>query len=477
MLKDTRVKTLSYILASNQAPITLDLYEAERYEPAVVVQQLIGNLVYYSNFGRYEPRISESWQRVSPTQWDFKIKKGYTCENGEAITPESFKQSLIRSFKVASKKGNVPVFNKLKGFDDLVSGKETDFQGIVTSNDTLSFRFSESTRSGPLQLLSFAPFGYICEENLNSDLSWKDKSKFISSGAYKVEKIVIGKEYILAKRKEWPGFAPNSPDKIVISHVLPAKESDVKANTIIDSRTALDSIPPSLKNYPLVPEYLCAVFLGNIKNGFFSSLENRRALDNAIQEARKNYPNKLSSVAYSPFFYPSQQRVKSIINGVKINNTTQTLIIEGKMPIVGNPKYHELKILITALDSLHWKYKFNNNEFSWKEVTSQNYDVRVLGPSVGSGVESWAINVIFFSTVGINLPDPSGRVKKMLTEYENDKLTDQELTDQFLSAVEEDSAILPLNHTGLQWYISPGINTKSISPLISVARFDQVELE
>jgi MarR-like DNA-binding transcriptional regulator SgrR of sgrS sRNA len=84
-------KTLNYILTPNNIPITLNLYEAERYAPAVIVQQLIGNLVYYSNHGRYEPRISESWERVSPTQWDFKIKSGYTCENGEVITARSFK--------------------------------------------------------------------------------------------------------------------------------------------------------------------------------------------------------------------------------------------------------------------------------------------------------------------------------------------------------------------------------------------------
>jgi hypothetical protein len=147
------------------------------------------------------------------------------------------------------------------------------------------------------------------------------------------------------------------------------------------------------------------------------------------------------------------------------------------VPDLDNPKYAAFKILTTALDSLHWKYKINNNEYSWKEYSSQNYDFRIGGTSVGSGVEAWGVDMIFFSPVGPNLPDPSGRVKKMLSEYENDKLTDEDLTNQFLSIVEEDAAILPISHFGIQWYISSGINTKSISPLINIIRFDQVELE
>lgn len=478
MLTEEKSKTLSYILASNKAPITLDLNEAERYSAAVVVQQLIGNLVFYSNSGRYEPRISESWQRVSPTQWDFKLKKGYICENGELITPESFRKSLIRSFKIAAKKGDVPVFSKLIGFRDLVLGNDKDFKGITTTSDIISFHFSQPTRSGPLQLLSFAPFGYICEDNYNPDMTWKDKSKFISSGAYKVDNIVIGKEYVLVKRKEWPSFTKNSPDKILITHDIPKDENEVNSNTIIDSFTPLKVIPSKLKNYNLVPEYLCAILLGNMKdNGFFSIHENRRALDQAIQLTRKNYPNNQSNFSYSSFFYPSQRRIKPTHPQAQVNLPIKPLIIEGKIPPVDSPKYFAFKILIDAFDKLNWKYIVNNNDASWAESGNSQYDVRIMGPSIGSGVEAWGLDVIFFSHVGLNIPDPSGRVKKMLFDYENDKLSDQELTDNFLTAVEEDAAILPINHFGLQWYISSGINTQSISPLVSVIRFDQVEIE
>src|SRR5688572_28555930 len=64
---------LRYILWKPRAPITLNLFEAERYEAAVVVQPLIGNLVYYSNFGRYQPRLAQKWERVGPNVWSFEL--------------------------------------------------------------------------------------------------------------------------------------------------------------------------------------------------------------------------------------------------------------------------------------------------------------------------------------------------------------------------------------------------------------------
>lgn len=474
--KPDLLRTLFYTIYEPRAPISLNLFEAEFYEPAVVVQQLIGNLVYYSNNGRYEPRISESWERVSSIEWSFKLKKGYTCENGEEINPASFKESLIRSLKIALKQGEVPVFGKLKGFSEFASGKNNSISGIKVDGDFLIFQFSEPIRSGLLQQLSFAPFGYICTENLNSDLTWKDSKKFISSGPYKVESIDIGKEYVLSKRKEWPEFASRSPDKVVITHQIPAEEKNRK-NLIVDARRAVENIPSDLKNYPLVPEYLNAIFLGNLKHGFFGSIDNRRALDSAIQEVRKGFPQKWSNHIQSAFFYPSQQLTKKPIPNFKAQAPKSPLIIEGKQPIENTPRYFAWQILMKALDTLGWNYKINNNPPKWEEMSNPNYDIRIMNPSVGGGVEAWGLDVIFFSISGAYLPDPSGRVKQMLLKYEKDQLTDQELTEEFLSTIEEDSAILPISHFGLQWYISSQISTRSISPLISVIRFDQTELE
>lgn len=473
------LKSLNYILAQNSIPITLDLHEAERYAPAVVVQQLIGNLVYYSNHGRYEPRLSEYWKRVSPTEWEFKVRDGFICENGEKITAGGFKRSITNSIRYAFNQGGAPVFNKLVGFEEFINGNKKEIEGIRVNGSVISFLFTEPTRSGPLQLLSFAPYGYICEENVNADFSWKDNTKFISSGPYRVKKFELGKETILVKRPEWPDFAENSPERINITHVQPQQSENISKPTIADSFIDLDNLPNDLKAYKLVPEYLLTIILGTLPGSFFSKIENRMALKWAIQKVRDDIKTPRYGLEPSSFFYPSQQKAKSLVEPSldSLSVPSEPLLIEGVEPLPGKPRHYAYHILKAALDLLKWPYRFNNNEYSWKEAGNQKYDLRFLGPSIGAGVEAWSIEVTFFSPIGMNLPDPSGRVKKILQDYDSEKITEQELTDQFIAIVEEDSALLPIGHSGLKWYISPHIDTRSISPLISVIRFDQLELK
>ena len=100
---NNKSKTLNYIIYKPRSTVTLDLYEAEKYEPAIIVQSLIGNLVYYSNQGRYEPRLAKQWRRVQPDSWEFELNQGLICESGEKISTESFKQSLLRTILFLAK--------------------------------------------------------------------------------------------------------------------------------------------------------------------------------------------------------------------------------------------------------------------------------------------------------------------------------------------------------------------------------------
>jgi MarR-like DNA-binding transcriptional regulator SgrR of sgrS sRNA len=85
---------LEYVILDPRDPITLDLYEAERYEPAVVVQSLIGNLVYFSNHGRYEPRLAKQWQRVKPDLWQFELAVGVRTHSQYLVTCAAIKNSF-----------------------------------------------------------------------------------------------------------------------------------------------------------------------------------------------------------------------------------------------------------------------------------------------------------------------------------------------------------------------------------------------
>lgn len=464
--------------ASKSSPITLNLFEAERYDAAVVVQQLIGNLVYYSNKGRYEPRIAESWRRVSQTKWIFNLKNGFVCENGEKITANSFKKSLERTIKILAKNGPMPVFNKLIGYEDFLKN-DTDLLGIQVENEAIEFSFNEPVKTGLIEMLSYAPFGYICEDNFDSKGQWKDNKKFISSGAYRVKELEIGVKYILEKRADWPIKNEKSPQIVNISHNLSDVQNS-KLPGIIDTFTILDPIPDGFIQYSLVPEYLSVILLGNLKTGFFSEIKNRNLLRNTIEKNRTIMPNQWRNLVQGSELFPGGPSLNENTEELSvntINHPQSPLIIEGKEPNPDTAKWFSWQILKSSLDSLGWSYKFDSNLSNWVSRVNANYDLRISGPSTGGSFEAWNVSANFCSPVGVNFPDPTGQVCKMLSEYELDKLTEIQLVNQFYETIKRDSAIFPISHFGLQWYIGQGIDTESISRLINVIRFDDLLLD
>ena len=474
---------LNYILRKSDHPITLDLWEAEYYDSAVVVQPLIGNLVFYSNHGRYEPRLAEKWIKESSYVWSFFLKKGMTCENGEKITASSFKKSLERSILASSKTGEPPVLKKLKGYSNFRTDKK-DLAGIVVEDNKLSFVFDVPLRDGLVQTLSFAPYGYICEDNLNKDGTWKDKSKFISSGPYRISDIQIGSKYQLSLRPEWEMLAkPNAPRKINIHHEIPTNASPSE-NIIIDSYYQLPNTPEFVSKYKLVPEYLLSVLLGNLEKGYFSKKENRIAFKSLISKNREALlPETFGNQIRGDSFYAigtkshkkySKEEIKGTIN---ITPPTYTLVIEGVEPEEKSFKYPAWKVLKKSLEEARISYKFANNDPSWKNVRSQEYDLRMRGTSVGGAADAWEIDVLFCSIIGSNLPDPELNICRLISEYQNDKISDVEFQNSFLKLVDNDSAIVPISHFGNEMYLGPTIKANSISPALNVIRFDQLEME
>ena len=478
-------KTLNYIIIKPRQKINLNLFEAEKYEPAIVIQQLVGNLIYYSNFGRYETRLAESWSKTDEFTWTFKLKNNLMCENGEIINPATFKKSLEKSMHIFEKKGGIPVLSSLVGYQKFVSNNRDitninelyPIEGIQANSNNLIFKFDKKIKSGFLQILSFSPFGYICSENLDSTGNWKDDLKFISSGPYKVNKIDVGNEYRLGRNPKWLDFSIDSPNEVIITH--DDKQIIKEQPTIIDAFTN-EYRTNKLDSYKLVPEYINSVLIGNYDQGYFKSRETRAKFKSIFDtESAKLLPLIFGVNARSNSFYPNQQLTKidaPASSGTKLNLPTKPLIIEGTLPIEGTSRWHSWKVLKLTLEKLHFPYKFAGNEPTFDKMTDKNFDFRIRGSSIGGGVEAWGLYVSFCSSMGINFPDPKRLVCNLIEKYENDELTDSELSDQFLKTVAEESAILPVSHYGVQLFLSKQLDTQSFSPLLAIMKFDKIRI-
>lgn len=476
--------TLNYVLIKPRQKINLNLFEAEKYEPAVIVQQLIGTLVYYSNFGRYEPRLAESWRRTDDFTWEFNLKTNLRCQNGEEITANSFKKSIERSLFIFEKKGGVPILPSLRGYKEFILSnknadnvfKLTDLSGIISDNNKIIFKFDKKIKSGFLQILSFSPLGYICGENLTESGSWKNDLKFISSGPYISNSIDVGNRYELIKNKYWKNFSKNAPEKIIFTH--DDTKIDIENPTIIDAFTN-EYENENFIEYKLVPEYLNSILIGNFE-GFFKSKENRQIFKKIFDQTSKEVlPTTFGVNTRSHSFYPNQKNdtINNSNTDIKlIKKPSYTLKIEGTLPIEGTARWYAWKVLKRTLEKLDYKFEFANNEASFQNMTSQQHDFRIRGSSIGGGVEAWGLFVSFCSSMGINFPDPNRSVCNLVSDYENNLIDDQKLSELFLENVNDEAAILPVSHYGVKLMVNKYISTETFSPLLAIMKFDQITL-
>ena len=471
---------LNYILrpdSKSKTPISLDLFEAERYEAAVVVQQLVGNLIYYSNHGKYEPRLPESFEQISATEWIFTLRPGFRCNDGEEITAAGFKRSIELTILGLSHLNSVPIFKELVGYDSFLAG-HASLSGIRTDGDRISFEFNSPMRDGLLQTLAFAPYGYICAANRKPDGTWINQNKFVSSGPYRVKANLPNNGFELEQREDWPLKAARSPKVVQVIQDFSILVSAL-GPTIIDTRARLENILSSYKSLKLVPEYLAPIILGGIEEmNFFSRVENRIRLRAAVEKSRTASPDYWKTFSQSQYFYPSKRYpISNDVVGCDMDKPIAPLVIEGEEPIPDTINFVKWQILESALKCLNWDYTFAVNVSTFATKSDPSVDIRIPNPAIGVALEAWGISSFFCSFLGGNLPDPSGRIRRLVEIFETGEITEQEFTTQFGASVSEDSAVLPLGHYGLQFYLSPEIRESSLSPLLSIVRFEDLEIK
>lgn len=477
-LTNSKPTQLNYVFGNPPTKIPLNLYEAERYENAVIVQQLIGNLVVYSNKGRYEPSVAKSWERQADGTWNFELHSHFKCENGEIITASGFKKSIETSIRYLSRESEVTIFSKLKGYKAFVSGKSSEIEGIKASNDKLGFEFESPVRSGLIQVLSFAPFGYICSENRKENGEWKDDSVFISSGPYKITEHNPGVSHTIKRRSGWPVWNKDAPEIVHFTYSLVGLNEENQA-TVYDSFLVPKEIPSYLKRYKLVPEYLSPIVLRpSALNRFFANKDNRVSLRNALQLEKKSLPEEFDNHSKAEYFYQTQPpKNLSASNISTVKAPEHPLIIQGNEPKPGERKYVPWTLLKQALKNLNWQFEFDNKPPSFAALNTKSADIQLQAWSVGGGAEAWVIDSIFYSDLGPHFPDPSGEIKSALKRYDEGVLSDQDFVDSFNQSVFEDAAILPVSHFGVMMYFSDHIDLTTISPLICIMRFNQIGLD
>ncbi|RZJ34842.1 MAG: hypothetical protein EOO18_08250 [Chryseobacterium sp.] len=176
--------------------------------------------------------------------------------------------------------------------------------------------------------------------------------------------------------------------------------------------------------------------------------------------------------------YPNQNPRLSAKSQTKtqFKKVQKPLRIQGKEPPAGGGGSAVLRHLQKVLRAASIPHEFIEGDTSMAYYMDQSFDIRAFSQSVGGEVRPWTLNVLFCSPLAYGFPDPTGKICELIREYDAGTITAEEVTRSFFQQIDEDNLIFPMAHNGVTLFISPSIDRDSLSPAMSVPRFDEIRL-
>src|SRR6266446_5014239 len=101
------------LVAQGVDPTTLDPMNHQEAPATVLANNLFDGLIERDPDLNLVPLLAESYQSVSPTTWEFKLRRGIRFQNGEPFDAESVKFSLERLIDPKLKLRGAPAFTNL----------------------------------------------------------------------------------------------------------------------------------------------------------------------------------------------------------------------------------------------------------------------------------------------------------------------------------------------------------------------------
>lgn len=443
--------------------LSLHLDDVEFLQNAFLVQAALGPLIRFSNRGRYEPYVAKSWTQ-NGNSWTFHLHKGLSCEDGEIISAESFRKSLL---------GSLSRFSA----EDI---KETPFRhlsGISAHEDDLTLNFSENVGKALLEYLAMSPFAYLCAANFEGK-EWKSREHFVSSGPYRIAKFDPKANLcVLELRKKWPLNPGHAFQRVYLSKDdLPG----VKVTSQVEMTYGKPKATGQNNSLVLeVPRALMSARTGIGEGQFLSDQKNRRALQAAV--------NKVLDSTEVPFenYHRAESFFFGQVSGHEMTIAPPDWVEPPKTPLKVRAIAKGLRpevdfyqgILFKALENLGWSYEIMAKPIgSTKDFFNLSYDIAFDRSHVDATLDPDFVRLLFKSKLGPRYQDPGHRVASLVDKYDKGSMPYRDFLISFNSIIAEEAAILPLYHRGFSWQFSPNVNVQNISPLMSILRYEELDI-
>lgn len=241
-----------------------------------VLRNIFDPLVIVDANGEIKPKIADSWEQLSPTEWQISIKQGIKFHDGSELTAEDVKFSFDRIIKEKGMEGET---SPRKG----LTGPLQEVQ--VIDKYTVKFVLSESW---PI-FLKMLPFQQIIPKAYFEKVGPEGfREKPIGSGAFKFVEGKLDERIVLERFDEYFEGAPKIA-KLVFD-VIPDNASRIAALQAGEVHR-IHAVPPSmveqLKNDPnlevkTVDGTRVYMLEMNTKKPPFDNVKVRQAMNHAI---------------------------------------------------------------------------------------------------------------------------------------------------------------------------------------------------
>ncbi|WP_240986584.1 ABC transporter substrate-binding protein [Acididesulfobacillus acetoxydans] len=264
--------------------LTLDPANYRDLVTESVLRNIFDGLVTTTPDGKVVPEIAESWKTVSPTEWDFKIRKGVTFQDGTPLTVNDVKFTFDRLIK-----------------DGAINGKTSPRKGLlgplksiqIVNDRTVRFIFSSPW---PIFLPMLAheqivPKAYV--EKVGESYFAQHP---IGAGPFKYVKGNLNSQIVLERYDKYYGGPPDLPPvgpaqvKTLIFQVIPENSTRLASLMSGDLQIAqavpTDMVPQLQANKNVTVKMTGStqmhMFEMNVKKAPFDKVQVRQAMNYGI---------------------------------------------------------------------------------------------------------------------------------------------------------------------------------------------------
>lgn len=111
-------------------------------------------------------------------------------------------------------------------------------------------------------------------------------------------------------------------------------------------------------------------------------------------------------------------------------------------------------------------------------MSNKQYDARIGSVNAGGAFNNIPIKMMFCTELGVRYPDPSGRICKLVNEYEaQSKLVDEEYVRRFNHIFFEDSAVVPIYFGSVSWLVGKDIDLDQLPSTVNYFQFEKIRFK